>query len=81
MPNRLRQVLDSLRKEQSLLELQLGKVRDAIAALGGTSREQTQKAKPLARKAPRDDSGSEGGSVEADERVLGSEEEGLRRPG
>ena len=50
MPNRLRQVLDSLRKEQSLLELQLGKVRDAIAALGGTSREQTQKTKPMARK-------------------------------
>ena len=50
MPNRLRQVLDSLRKEESLLESQLAKVRDAIAALGGTSREQTQKAKPSARK-------------------------------
>lgn len=50
MPNRLRQVLDSLRTEQSLLESQLGKVRDAIAALGGTSRESIQKAKPIARK-------------------------------
>ena len=50
MPDRLRQVLDSLRKEQSLLESQLAKVRDAIGALGGTSRQQTQKAKPIARK-------------------------------
>jgi hypothetical protein len=52
VPNRLRYVLDSLRKEESLLGSQLGKVRDAIAALGGTSmrREQTQKVKPIARK-------------------------------
>jgi hypothetical protein len=50
VPDRLRQVLDSLRKEQSLLQSQLAKVSDAIAALGGTSREQSQKSKPVARK-------------------------------
>ena len=50
MPDRFRQVLDALRKEASLLESQLGKVRDAIAALGGTSREQAQKVKAVVRK-------------------------------
>jgi hypothetical protein len=52
VPDRLRQVLDSLRKEQSILESQLGKVRDAIVALGGAStrREQTKRARPVARK-------------------------------
>ena len=52
MPNRLRQVLDSLRKEASLLESQLGKVRDAIAALGGSSssRGPAERAKPVRRK-------------------------------
>jgi hypothetical protein len=39
VPNRLRQVLDSLRKEQSLLQSQLAKVSDAIAALGGVGKE------------------------------------------
>jgi hypothetical protein len=50
VPNRLRQVLDSLRKEESDLESQLGKVRDAIAALGGASREPIQKARLVVRK-------------------------------
>ena len=36
--NRFRQVLDSLRKEEGLLESQLGKVRDAMAALGGVGK-------------------------------------------
>jgi hypothetical protein len=36
VPNRLRQALDSLRKEESVLQSQLGRVRDAIAALGAT---------------------------------------------
>lgn len=50
MPDRLRQVLDTLRKEESSLDSQLRKVRDAIAALGGTSSRQTGRAKPGARK-------------------------------
>ena len=39
MPDRLRQVLDSLRKEESLLQSQLAKVSDALAALGGVGKE------------------------------------------
>jgi hypothetical protein len=52
VPDRLRQVLDTLRKEESSLESQLGKVREAIAALGGTSRpaQRGRTAKGVARK-------------------------------
>lgn len=52
MPDRLRQVLDTLRKEASSLESQLGKVREAIAALGGASSpaQERQSGKPVARK-------------------------------
>ena len=41
--NRFRRVVDSLRKEQGLLESQLGKVRDALAALGGVGRAYQQR--------------------------------------
>ena len=37
--NRLEQVLSALRAEQGFLESQLGKVRDAITALGGVGKE------------------------------------------
>ena len=37
--SRLGQVLSALRREQGLLEAQLGKVRDAITALGGVGQE------------------------------------------
>jgi hypothetical protein len=37
--NRLGQVLSALREEQGFLESQLGKVQDAITALGGIGRE------------------------------------------
>ena len=37
--SRLGQVLSALRQEQGFLEAQLGKVRDAIAALGGVGKE------------------------------------------
>ena len=37
--NRLGQVLSALRQEQGFLEAQLGKVRDAIGALGGVGKE------------------------------------------
>jgi hypothetical protein len=37
--SRLGQVLSALRREQGLLEGQLGKVRDAISALGGVGKE------------------------------------------
>jgi hypothetical protein len=56
--NRLRQVLVSLRKEESFLESQVGKIRDAIAALGGVGksykrRQQMRAAKTIARNARR----------------------------
>jgi hypothetical protein len=35
----LGQVISALRREQGLLEAQLGKVRDAISALGGVGKE------------------------------------------
>jgi hypothetical protein len=44
VPNRLRQVLDSLRVEESVLQSQLGRVRDAISALGATLGRPAQKA-------------------------------------
>jgi hypothetical protein len=55
-PNRLRPVIDALQKEEGVLAAQLNKVRDAIAALGGASREyrrrQTvRKAKTVVRNA------------------------------
>jgi hypothetical protein len=37
--SRLGQVLSALRREQGFLEAQLGKVRDAIGALGGVGKE------------------------------------------
>lgn len=37
--NRLGQVLVGLRKEESFLQAELGKVRDALAALGGVGKE------------------------------------------
>ncbi len=37
--NRLGQVLAALRKEESFLQAELGKVRDALAALGGVGKE------------------------------------------
>ena len=37
--NRLGQVLAALRKEESFLKAQLGKVQDALAALGGVGKE------------------------------------------
>ena len=37
--NRLGQVLSALRHEEGFLEAQLGKVRDAIGALGGVGKE------------------------------------------
>ena len=37
--SRLGQVVSALRREQGLLEAQLGKVRDAISALGGVGKE------------------------------------------
>ena len=37
--SRLGQVLSALQREQGLLEAQLGKVRDAISALGGVGKE------------------------------------------
>ena len=52
--NRYAQILSALQKEESLLETQLGKVRDAMAALGGAVREYRarqglRKAKTVAR--------------------------------
>jgi hypothetical protein len=54
--SRFRQVLSVLQREESLLEAQLGKVKDAIAALGGVTRDYKvrqgiRKAKTVARKA------------------------------
>ncbi len=54
--SRLTQVLSVLQQEESLLEAQLGKVKDAIAALGGVSRDYKvrqgiRKAKTVARNA------------------------------
>ena len=46
--NRLDKVIASLRGEETFLEAQLGKVRDAIAALGGVK--QTYQRKQKARK-------------------------------
>ena len=37
--NRLEQVLAVLRKEESFLQAELGKVRDALAALGGVGKD------------------------------------------
>ena len=37
--SRLGQALSALRQEEGILEAQLGKVRDAIAALGGVGKE------------------------------------------
>jgi len=37
--NRFSQILSALQKEEGVLEAQLGKVRDAMAALGGVARE------------------------------------------
>jgi hypothetical protein len=48
--NRLAQVLSVLQKEESLLKAQIGKVRDAIAALGGAA-QGVRKAKTGARNA------------------------------
>jgi len=53
---RLQQVLDALRKEEGLLESQLGKVRDAMAALGGVGqayqrRQRVRRARTIARNA------------------------------
>jgi hypothetical protein len=52
--NRLSQVLAALQKEESVLDAQLGKVRDAIAALGDVARDYkvrrgVRKAKTVAR--------------------------------
>ena len=52
--NRLGQVLSALRQEQGFLEAQLGKVRDAIGALGGVGKEyqrlrRTRQVKAVAR--------------------------------
>jgi ABC-type phosphate transport system auxiliary subunit len=52
--NRLSQVLTVLQKEEGMLEAQLGKVRDALSALGGVAREYkirqgVRKAKTVAR--------------------------------
>lgn len=54
--NRLAQVLAVLQKEESVLDAQLGKVRDAIAALGDVGRNYKvrrglRKAKTVARNA------------------------------
>jgi len=54
--NRVRQVLQALQQEESLLEAQLGKIRDAIAALGGVGKEYrrrqgVRKVKTVARNA------------------------------
>jgi hypothetical protein len=53
--SRLGQVLSALRREQSVLQAQLGKVTDAIAALGGVGREyrrrqRVRQVKTVARK-------------------------------
>ena len=37
--NRLEQVLAGLRKEESVLQAELGKVRNALAALGGVGKQ------------------------------------------
>ena len=37
--NRLEQVLAGLRKEESFLAAELGKIRDALAALGGVGKD------------------------------------------
>jgi hypothetical protein len=52
--NRFRQVLNALRKEESVLESQLGKVRDALGALGGVGkayqrRQSVRRAQTIAR--------------------------------
>ena len=52
--SRLGQVLSALRQEQGFLEAQLGKVRDAIGALGGVGKEyqrlrRTRQVKAVAR--------------------------------
>jgi hypothetical protein len=52
--SRLGQVLSALRLEEGFLEAQLGKVRDALAALGGVGKEyqrlaRTRQAKTVAR--------------------------------
>jgi hypothetical protein len=52
--NRLAEILAALQKEESVLDVQLGKVRDAIAALGDVARDYkvrqgVRKAKTVAR--------------------------------
>ena len=52
--NRLAEILTALQKEESVLDAQLGKVRDAIAALGDVARDYkvrqgVRKAKTVAR--------------------------------
>jgi hypothetical protein len=52
--NRLGRVVSALRQEEGFLQAQLGKVRDAIAALGGVGKEfqrlrRTRKVKTVAR--------------------------------
>jgi hypothetical protein len=52
--NRFSRVLSVLQKEENVLESQIGKVRDAIAALGGVARDYKvrqgiRKAKTVAR--------------------------------
>lgn len=52
--NRLGQVVSALRQEEGFLQGQLGKVRDAIAALGGVGKEfqrlrRTRQVKTIAR--------------------------------
>jgi hypothetical protein len=83
VPDRLRHVLDTLRKEESNLESQLGTVREAIGHW-------EERADPLRGAgggnllpgSARDDGGSEGGGVEADEGLLGySQEEGVSHCG
>jgi cell fate (sporulation/competence/biofilm development) regulator YmcA (YheA/YmcA/DUF963 family) len=54
--NRIAQIMSALQKEESLLGAQLDKVRDAIASLGGVTREYRvrqglRKAKTVARNA------------------------------
>ena len=53
-PNRLAQVLAALQKEESVLDAQLGKIRDALAALSDVARDYrvrqgARKAKTVAR--------------------------------
>jgi hypothetical protein len=77
--SRLGQVLSALRIEEGFLEAQLGKVRDAIGALGGVGRN-TKGSGARGRsdrcaECEEDDGAAEGGERE-DEEVLGGTEEG-----